>query len=97
MCSRPCMRMQTSGRFQKPSSQFRKPSTQFHPLLSYVAETEETTRSVVVNALLWTSENEDEALLADPELPYQEQLAVRLRLGFKRAAKAEGLLSLPES
>jgi hypothetical protein len=42
-------------------------------------------------ALSFSSEEEDEALLADPELPYQEQLAVRLRLGFKRAAKAEGL------
>ena len=35
--------------------------------------------------------------LADPELPYQEQLAVRLRLGFTRAAEAEGLLPLQES
>lgn len=49
-----------------------------------------------VPALAFSTEEEDEELLTDPELPYQEQLAVRLRLGFKRAAKAEGLLPLKE-
>jgi hypothetical protein len=46
-----------------------------------------------VPALAFTSAEEDEALLrSDPALPYQEQLAIKLRLSLKYAAKAEGLL-----
>ena len=55
-------------------------------------------RSLVKNmqealpALAFTSIEEDEALLKDGEMPYEEQLAVRLRLSLKKAASEEGLM-----
>ena len=47
----------------------------------------------MVAALRHSTIEEDEALLnAEPRPPYQEQLALKLRLSLKRAAKRNGLL-----
>ena len=67
-------------------------ATALTPLAAQADRTLVRASEEALPALTFTSVEEDEALLADPELPYQEQLAIRLRLSLKRAAAAEGLL-----